>query len=474
MSNTDCHRLIAAWLDGRITEEESAQLQQLLRDSVEVRREFVQYASLDSMLREQADGEATPLLFASSDPVRMGSMKWAAAVVAFVLLLGCLVFFDKSETKWAVALISGASGRLRWTGNEGVVVHDLAVGDEISGGTIDGISPDSWFELTFRDGSVVRISGNSMLTFSDKGQKKLHLKSGFLSANVQPQPAGKPMLIYTHSASLEVIGTTFEVQAGVASTELNVSNGEVLLTRLSDGESVVVPADHRAVASSERELLKERVPEAVYRWKSQLELGPSGGHRQKGGFYGEWFPAKGASLPFVKAIPLVPRENPSHTLYLAGLPVSRPDHKPVLLKEGWRFVLRGRLKVSDKIYFGIRVKQPGGDISGKFRAEMQAKVPTGNFEAVFEAEEFAIDPSERSPERLPKSPGGWLLHSVWCFTHKEGASGLEVTEVELLAPGDQPGAEPNAVSGRARETAFVKQGQQPALLKAGQDPARNQ
>ena len=102
MSNTDHDRLIAAWLDGRITEEESAQLQQLLRDSVEVRREFVQYASLDSMLREQADGEATPLLFASADPVRMGSMKWAAAVVAFVLLLGCLVFFDKSDRKSVV------------------------------------------------------------------------------------------------------------------------------------------------------------------------------------------------------------------------------------------------------------------------------------------------------------------------------------------------------------------------------------
>ena len=83
-------------------------------------------------------------------------------------------------------------------------------------------------------------------------------------------------------------------------------------------------------------------------------------------------------------------------------------------------------------------------------------MPKGKFETVFEAEEFVVDPSERSPERLPKSPGGWLLHSVWCFTHMEGASGLEVTEVELLAPGDQPGAQANAGSGRAREMSFVK------------------
>ena len=102
MSNTDHDRLIAAWLDGRITVEESRQLQQLLRDSAEARREFLQYASLDSMLREQADGEAMPLLFDSPEPGRMGSMKWAAAVVAFVVVLGCLVFFGKPQVRGRV------------------------------------------------------------------------------------------------------------------------------------------------------------------------------------------------------------------------------------------------------------------------------------------------------------------------------------------------------------------------------------
>ncbi|MFP6619679.1 MAG: FecR family protein, partial [Pirellulaceae bacterium] len=449
MSNTDHDRLIAAWLDGRITEGESRQLQQLLRDSVEVRREFVQYARLDSMLREQADGEATPLLFDSPEPGRMWSMNWAATVMVIAVLLG-VVLFIRPESRSEVALISGASGPLRWTGNEGLVVHDLSVGDEISGGTIDGLSPFSWFELTFRDGSVARISGNSMLTFSDQGQKKLHLKSGFLSANVKSQPVDKPMLIYTPSASLVVIGTTFEVQAGVTSTELNVSDGQVLLTRLSDGESVVVPAEHRAVASIGRELLKEKVPEPVYRWKTRLELGPSGGNREREGIYGEWFPAKGKSLPFLKAIPLVPKENPSVTLYLAGLPVSRLDHKPVLLKDGWRFVLRGQLEVSDRIYFGIRVREPGGDVYGKFLAKGLAKLPKGNFETVFEADEFVVDPSERSPERLPESPSGWLLHSVWCFTYKEGVSGLAVTEVELLAREDRVVREAEVTTGLGR------------------------
>ena len=87
-----------------------------------------------------------------------------------------------------------------------------------------------------------------MLTFSDDDQKKLHLKAGNLSSNVKPQPAGKPMLIYTRSAMLEVVGTQFEVEAETAATMLNVSEGSVRVTRFSDGNSVDVPARHRVIA----------------------------------------------------------------------------------------------------------------------------------------------------------------------------------------------------------------------------------
>ena len=91
-----------------------------------------------------------------------------------------------------------------------------------------------------------------MLTFSDDDQKKLHLKAGSLSSNVKPQPAGKPMLIYTRSAMLEVVGTQFEVEAETAATMLNVSEGSVRVTRFSDGNSVDVPARHRVIAAADK------------------------------------------------------------------------------------------------------------------------------------------------------------------------------------------------------------------------------
>ena len=55
MNPEELHRLIAAWLDGRITETDSAALQEMLRTSAEARAEFRRWTQLDATLREQAD-----------------------------------------------------------------------------------------------------------------------------------------------------------------------------------------------------------------------------------------------------------------------------------------------------------------------------------------------------------------------------------------------------------------------------------
>ena len=70
-----------------------------------------------------------------------------------------------------IARITGLSGSLIWTGDRGQIVRDIKVGRELAGGTIEGMAPDSWFELQFNDGSTVMISGTSMLTFADTGHE---------------------------------------------------------------------------------------------------------------------------------------------------------------------------------------------------------------------------------------------------------------------------------------------------------------
>jgi hypothetical protein len=448
----DRHELFDRHLRGELNESEMEQLAALLDSDPSARNDFVEFTQWDSkftdVLQEADSGHNPPeaslfdaaingSVVKSSTSTRRRTQTIAAVwlmlaitTLAIIALIGS--FFDQRPiSDPQIAKITGMSGSLQWTGDGGQIVRDLTVGAELPGGTIEALTPDSWFELEFKDGSTVAITGKSTLTFSDQGQKELHLKEGNLSSNIKPQPPGKPLLIHTRSAVLEVLGTQFEVEAGLSSTMLNVSKGKVRLKRLSDGDTVDVTAGQRVVATADRQLSPVRVPEAVNIWKSQL-------HRGSEGTYGKWLPATDQHAARLKAIPLVPRENPLVTLYMTGLRVSRVDGSPVILRPGSRFVVRGRIASTSRIFFGFKLAHANGEFAGKFRADQLSSELKGQreFEAVFRLNDFAIDPCVRDrKDELPSKPEGLVVTGVWCFTHnKSTSSGLEITEVELISP----------------------------------------
>ena len=87
------------------------------------------------------------------------------------------------------------------------------------------------------------------MTLSDGTQGKfIHLRRGDLSADVTAQPPGKPMRLVTPSAEAEVLGTQFNVSAGVESTRLSVNEGLVSVERLADGSVQEVSANHLVVS----------------------------------------------------------------------------------------------------------------------------------------------------------------------------------------------------------------------------------
>jgi len=55
MSDDALHRLISAWLDGRITEDDSSAIQEMLRSSKAARDEFSRWTQLDAALRETTE-----------------------------------------------------------------------------------------------------------------------------------------------------------------------------------------------------------------------------------------------------------------------------------------------------------------------------------------------------------------------------------------------------------------------------------
>ncbi len=276
MTNSDLENLIAAWLDGCISEAESESLQQELRESAEARAAFNTFAQLDAVLHEVADTEGVGAISqASGSSVsipKRATPPYARALLAIaagiIIALTAVLYFQPMKAGHNIVWIKGLNGALIWIGDGGQMIQGsdspqtptrwsnvLNKGAELPGGTIEGMAPDSWFELEFHDGSIGMISGDSILTFSDQGQKELRLKQGLFSADVRPQPEGKPMLIHTPAAVLEVIGTQFDVEADPESTMLYVREGKVQVRRVRDGKTVAVPAGHRVVASADSDML---------------------------------------------------------------------------------------------------------------------------------------------------------------------------------------------------------------------------
>ena len=434
MRDTDStEELLLKYLDGNLSPQEEAEVADLLRSNAQARaflRDVAEQAVTVADV-ERTEGSHQHALeakqgWAGRRRRRMGAWSWALGAAACLVLMANIAFY-MVNTERKIVTITGVSGPLRWTGSGGRVFHDLRIGTKLSGGTVEGLTPGSWFELTFDDDSTVTLSGNSTLTFSDHGQKTLYLKAGNLSSHVTAQATGKPMLVYTRSALLEVLGTQFDVEAELAATTLNVSEGEVRVKRLSDGQTVEVKAKHRVVAADDRALQPVPVPDAIGRWQSQLHVGPEG-------TYGKWSPKTAMEEARLETIPLtIPQ---GLTIYTAALGVSHGDRPPVILQPGCRLRVRGHMASTHEVYFGVTVRYLSGGFAGKFQTiRPAAEFQSGqDFEGILGLEDFQLDPLlVEIKDKLPRTPFHLVVEFIWCHTLDQ-PSGLEITEMELLPP----------------------------------------
>ncbi len=423
----DWNELIDRHLRGVLDESGRERLAERLDSDASAREDFVEQVHWDTrfaeVMRDKGDAPAETRIAKPKPALAFSRTLLAVAACLIVALTSGLVFQWKS-TERPIARITGLSGSFQWTGDGGRVFHNLKTGAELSGGTIEGMVPGSWFELEFNDGSTVTISGNSMLTFSDHGRKTLHLKEGNMSSNVKPQPDGRPMLVYTRSAVLEVLGTQFEVEAGRSSTMLNVSEGRVRVKRFSDGRMVDVPARHRVIAAADQEMRPLPVPDSVNRWRSHVHLGPRD-------LQGEWLPATDTRDATLGAIPYTTPLG--WTIYTVGLKVSKGDKPPVSLQPDSRLRVRGRVRSPHKVYVGVTVRDAGGDFAGRFQLLRPAEAfsPGQDFDLVLRLRDFQLDPSLNDVRHsLPRTPYNLVVETLWCHTLDKQA-GLEIVGVEL-------------------------------------------
>ena len=422
---TPLAELIEQVLQETASDAQRRELHARLLASADDRRIYLHRLNLHSALRRQfaygVEGEPP----ARRGPkTRLSRWSWAVvAAAAAVLIAGVYLF--RPQAKPPIATITEMNGALRWTGDGGRVAGDLEAGSALHGGTLESLSADSWAVLTFRDGSTLTVSGQSTLTISEDQQKQIHLREGSVSARVAPQPSGRPMLIHTPTAKLEVLGTQLNVDVERASTTLRVNEGRVRATRLADGSVADVPADHQVVVSASRRtgLQVKRRPKSVRSWRSRLPWGV---------LYGQWIPQRGQTDGELRAAPvLLNPENKPITLHLATISVSRCPAPPVVLPSSGRFRIRGQIATSADVYFGLTMKHVKGGFAGKYVAARRLDLPQKTGQRL----EIELSLAEFRPQEkeFPDSPIGLELVDWWCFTYNQDA-GLSIASVELLPP----------------------------------------
>lgn len=441
VSEQEFQELIDRHLRGELEQPEQEQLSQLLDADKRARRDFVDQVLWDTQLAESIRGpsDSEDELSRSLNSVTSGG-SWPTGVV-LALVASLLMFFAagvlylRSTGPTKIATITALNGALRWTGDGGQVHQNLSVGDPLSGGTIEGLSHDSWFELQFDDATTITLSGTSMLTLSDAGQKVLHLKEGSLASDVRPQPKDKPMLVHTRNATLEILGTQFEVEAELASTLLNVNEGEVRIRRLTDGSIVNVPAKHRVLAAADGELSAVAVPNSVVHWSSDIPAGSEGVH-------GKWMAAKHEEAAKVKALPFVItiKNDYAMTLYTIAFGVSRGDTPAVVAKPDSSIRVRGSLREQSRVWVGMTVRFPNGEFAGNFQVIREANEfeSQRTFDLLLPIEDFKLESSlAEMKDDFPRTPAELVIEAIWCHTLDQPA-GLEISEVNL-ASGTPPG-----------------------------------
>lgn len=238
--------------------------------------------------------------------------------------------------------------------------------DGLGAGTLLIEGESSAIQWRFDDGTLITLSGDSEVTLSDGVQKRLRLREGLLTAEVEPQPSHAPMIVETSTAQVEVVGTIFTLTAEAERTRLRVDEGVVRLRRLVDGQTIEVRQKQSCTSSLDAgERLEALEPS---------ELSRDGQHRfaqpPPRSWLGEWLPPEPDLVGRLRAVPIRAgrvQHQDQVPLVHYGIRARKGDgvHLGVISREG-RLRVIYRTAESARIQIVLGLHLPGGGFGGNF------------------------------------------------------------------------------------------------------------
>lgn len=428
--------LIQRLLDGTLTPAEHAEVNQRLRDNEDLREHLrdvaEQAVAMGDMARQRKTDTPVRSPHSAGKSARYSS--WLALAASLAVLAASAWLFLGSRESPVLTLVD-ASGSIAWS-HGGEWRTEIGIGESMSEGTLETVGESATAQLQFGDGTLISLTGESELSFSEDGQKLLVLRKGSLSAQVKPQPKGKPMLVRTPSAEAEVVGTVFNLSTRSEDTLLKVDEGLVKLKRLADGSAIDVPAKSSALASldSTLKLNSATTPAALASWS--FDFTTTVPPRDWRGIWRDT--AEGGrmvSSPYVAS-----RRSEDSIITHFGVSVRTSMLNPPLA-----------LIATDRSVVRYRLKQ---DQLSRLQVMLLTNVPKGpyggNFECVIEADELKPDADGWCDIKIPVSrfkpadlrrniqeryptPVGHILTCVLLSSFQKDTK-LTVARFELSAP----------------------------------------
>ncbi len=120
----------------------------------------------------------------------------------------------------------------------------------------DRVRPTTAVTLVWQDGSRLLLQPDALVVLrTTRNDHGVHLELGGLSAEIAKQRPDRAFVITTEEARVDVVGTRFHVIAGAQRTQVDLHQGSVRLTRVSDGRALTLRADESAVVAANEDFV---------------------------------------------------------------------------------------------------------------------------------------------------------------------------------------------------------------------------